>query len=289
MTDAAPLAFEFDRATALHATAEDRWSFEVDAGFTVGGKPNGGYLVAVAARAAEAALVAAGTEHRHPLASTTHFLAAPDAGPAEVQVTVLRAGRSASQVRTAIAQDGRLQVEATFTMGTLPDDGEPASWSAVPPPPTAAIADCTRLPARREGAPFEVAIMDRADVRLDPDTLGFAVGAPSGRGELRGWVSFGDGRPADPAGLLFFLDCLPPATFDIGRSGWVPTLSLTTYLRAVPAPGPLLVRQRALVVHAGRVDEVCELWDRAGRLVGQATQLAGIRFEDDTALAPHPA
>ena len=81
--------------------------------------------------------------------------------------------------------------------------------------------------------------------------------------------------------LLFFLDALPPATFEVVMSGWVPTLSLTAYVRARPAPGPLRIRQVAHAIDDGRVDETCEVWDVSGRLVGQATQLAGIRLPID--------
>jgi hypothetical protein len=38
-----------------------------------------------------------------------------------------------------------------------------------------------------------------------------------------------------------------------------------------------MVRQRALLVQADLVDEVCHVWDSRGRLVAQATQLAGVR------------
>lgn len=284
MTSTTVDGYEFDQAIAVQARA-DGTTFDavVDAGFTVGGKANGGYLLALAANAAGRALAAAGSAHRDPLASTVHFLAAPDAGPATVTVDVLRQGRSASQVRATVAQGDRRCVDATFTLGTLPDEPEAAWWTGIEPPPVAPYDDCPRLPARREGAPFEVAIMDRSDLRLDPATTRWAThGTPSGHGVLRGWISFGDGRPADPLGLLFFLDALPPATFDLVTSGWVPTLSLTAYLRSRPAPGPLRITQRAQVVGDGRVDEVCEIWDSADRLVGQATQLAAIRFEPGT-------
>lgn len=280
--------FEFDAATAVRPTGTPgTFDLVVDAGFTVGPKPNGGYLVAAAARATSAALADAGSEHRDALVTTTHFLRAPDPGAATVTVDVLRTGRSASQAKATIAQDDRPCVEVTLTMGTLGADAP--AWSAVPPVEVAPIEECFRLPASREGAAFVVSIMDRSDLRLDPRCLGFAMGQPSGRGELSGWISFADGRPTDPLGMLFFLDALPPATFDIGPSGWVPTLSLTTYLRALPAPGPLRITQRAQVAGAGRVDEVCELWDSTGALVGQATQLAAIRFDDESALTPPPA
>lgn len=289
MTDAAPPSSEFDLATAVRPRPDGTtWDLDVDAGFTVGPKPNGGYLLACAARAAGEALGAAGSTHRDALAASAHYLWAPDPGPAHIDVEVLRTGRSASQVRATIHQGDRRCVDVTLTVGTLPDAPGPATWSALEPVSLPPIEDCTRIPASREGAPFVVAIMDRTDLRMDPACLGFAVGAPTGTGELRAWIAFADDRPVDPLGLLYFLDAFPPATFDIAPSGWVPTLSLTTYLRARPAPGPLRAVQRAQVVADGRVDEVCEIWDATGQLVGQATQLAAVRFNDEAEVVPYP-
>lgn len=284
MTDpAAPLgASEFDTATRLEPDGTGAYHLAVDPGWAVGPKPNGGYLTAALARAAAEAVVAADADHPHPLAATVHFLRAPDPGPSLVRVDVLRTGRSASQARATLWQGDRPCVDAVFTLGRLaPAADAPAPWWTGPAPfPVPPYEACRRLPGAAPGAEFTVSIMDRADLRLDPAVLGFTTGEPSGRGELRGWISFADGRPADPLGLLFFLDALPPATFELARTGWVPTLSLTAYVRAWPAPGPLRVRQVVQSVHDGRIDEVCELWDSAGHLVGQATQLAAIRIPD---------
>jgi hypothetical protein len=123
-----------------------------------------------------------------------------------------------------------------------------------------------------------VAIMQQVDVRLEPATAGFTRAEPSGRGELRGWLALPGGEPFDPISLLYAVDAFPPATFDIAMSGWVPTFELTAYVRAVPAPGPVRVLQRAQLIQGHRVDEACFVWDRDGRLVAQATQLAGIRL-----------
>jgi hypothetical protein len=79
-----------------------------------------------------------------------------------------------------------------------------------------------------------------------------------------------DGEAFEPVSLLYAIDSLPPATFDVEPSGWVPTLELTGYVRALPAPGP--------VIDGQRVDETCYVWDVTGRLVAQGTQLAGIRL-----------
>ena len=270
--------FEFDAATAVASRGDGSFDGHVDAGWTVGDKPNGGYLLGLLARACGEALGEAASAHRDPLAATAHYLRAPDVGPVEVRCEVLRTGRGASQVRADLTQDGRVCVDATFTIGTLVDDPPPPYWTARELIDVAPFQDCTRLPAAREGSPFVVPIMDRTDLRLDPAVLGFARGEPSGDANLRGWISFADGRPADPLGLLFFCDALPPATFELVTSGWVPTLSLTVYVRARPAPGPLRVSQSAHSIDDGRVDETCEVWDATGRLVAQASQLAGIRL-----------
>ena len=60
----------------------------------------------------------------------------------------------------------------------------------------------------------------------------------------------------------------------------MPTLELTAYLRALPAPGPLRVRQRARLVAADRVDEECDVWDSTGALVAAASQLAAVRLPE---------
>ncbi|CAN5519568.1 thioesterase family protein [soil metagenome] len=285
MTDH-PVPYEFDLATAVRPRGHGTFDIDVDPGFTVGPKPNGGYLLALAARAGGEALTVAGSDHGDPVAATAHFLWAPDAGPAEVQTHVLRTGRSASQVRATVVQDGRACVEATFTMSTLGGGRSEPWWTGPAPPEVASIEECVRLPAARDGAPFVVSIMDRTDLRLDPAVLGFASGRPSGKADLRGWIAFADGRPVDPLGLLFFIDALPPATFELAEAGWVPTLSLTAYVRAAPAPGPLRVRQWAQSVDGGRFDEVCELWDADGRLVAQGTQLAAIRIPEGLEAPP---
>lgn len=272
---------EFDSATMVQGRGDDgTFDAMIDVGWTVGPKPNGGYLLAIAARAAGLALGTADSAHRDALAASAHYLWAPDPGPAEVHTEVLRVGRGASQVRAMLRQGGRACVDATFTMGTLPTDPPPPWWSARELFDVAPFDECLRIPAAREGSPFVVPIMDRSDLRLDPAVLGFATGNPSGEANLRGWISFADGRPVDPLSLLFFLDALPPATFELAPTGWVPTLSLTAYVRARPVPGPLRIRQLAHSVDDGRVDETCEIWDVSGRLVGQATQLAGIRIPD---------
>ena len=81
--------------------------------------------------------------------------------------------------------------------------------------------------------------------------------------------------------MLFLADAIPPATLMIGSTGWVPTLQMSAYVRARPAPGWLGIRMTAGLVADGMVDETCVLWDSRGHMVGQSTQLARLRFPDE--------
>jgi hypothetical protein len=262
----------FDAVSALTDLGPGQFGGEVSPAWTISGKPNGGYLLSMLGRAAAAVV-----PHDDVIAASAHYLRSPDPGPVTVTATVLRAGRSASQVRTRMTQGERDCVEALVTVSHLEPDAD-AYWDAGAPDPGAvglddAVPLTPRLPS---GDP--VAILEQIGVRLDPASLGFMAGEPRGRGELRGWLSLPDDAPFDSVSLLFAVDAFPPATFDIEMAGWVPTLELTVYVRAIPTPGPVRVLQRAQLIAAQRVDEACFVWDQRGHLVAHGTQLAGIRL-----------
>ncbi len=259
----------FAEVSAVERTEEHRFSAAVDPDWSIAGKPNGGYLVALMARAA-----AEVSTHDHVIAASSHFLASPDPGPVEVDVEPLREGRSTGQSRVRLRRDDRVFVESLMTIGPIDPAAEDRWARGVPEPGSTAYDACARL----RPAGFQVALMDQVDLRIDPSTDGFTRGEPAGRGELRGWLGLPGGEAFDPAGVHFALDAFPPATFDVEMSGWVPTLELTTYVRGVPAPGPLQVLQVARLVRDGRLDEACFVWDSEGRLVGSSTQLAMIRL-----------
>ena len=270
------LAVELVKASAVEPLGGGRYGATIDPGWAIGTKPHGGYLLVMLAKAVVAeAAIGAPVELPDPAAISAHYLAAPDPGPAEVTVEVLRRGRTASQARATLSAGGRRCVEALVTCGALAPSGPPY-WSAVPVPELPPEPDCLAAPA--SDPRFTVPIFSEVEVRLDPATAGFAVDRPAMAGEVRGYARIAP-TPPDPYAVLVALDILPPATFELGLTGsWVPTMELTAYLRALPADGPLRVRQRARLVADSRVDEDCQVWDSTGALVGSATQLAALRL-----------
>jgi hypothetical protein len=283
MRGAADLSF--DVATSIRPSPKPG-VFETDVHplWTVGDKPNGGYLLALLGRAARAVVRDEGDRRGadwEVMSSTVTYLRPPDLGPGTVRAELLRLGRSAAHVRAVLVQEGADVVDAVFVIGAVPT--APAiRYDGTPPFHAPAPEDCVRLPPRVPGG-MHVGLMEILDLRLDPVALPFsdAPPPPGLPAELRGWTRFADGGAPDPLSLLFFVDAIPPPTLMIGSTGWVPTLQMSTYVRARPVAGWLAIRMTANLVADGLVDETCVVWDDRGQLVAQSTQLARLRFGDE--------
>ena len=115
---------DFATVTALAETGPGTFDASVDPQWTIAGKPNGGYLLAMLGRAA--ALI---SPHRDVIAASAHYLHSPEPGPVRIVAEVLRAGRSASQLHARLLQDGRPCVDALLTVTNLDPDAKPY-WDA---------------------------------------------------------------------------------------------------------------------------------------------------------------
>jgi hypothetical protein len=272
----------FDAATSVRPTGDPNvFETTVHHLWTVGDKPNGGYLLALLGRAVRVTARSAGSPDWEVVSASITYLRPPDLGPATIRTTLLRAGRTAAHVRAVLAQGADDLVDAVFVLSELPVEPT-VRYDGTEPLHAPDPEECVRLVPEIPTGVY-VGIMDVLDLRLDPATLPFAASPPpAGRpAELRGWSRFTDGREPDALSLLFFADAIPPATLMIGSTGWVPTLQMSAYVRARPAPGWLGIRMTAGLVADGMVDETCVLWDSRGRMVGQSTQLARLRFPDE--------
>jgi acyl-CoA thioesterase len=241
----------------------------LDPTWAIGEAVHGGCAQALLARAALLE-----STHVHPVAMSAHFLAPTSPGIAHVDVKVLRSGRTASTIRASLIQDGAEKVVAHVTSATLggaTPDYEPRQPGMLEP------EECMdRPPTLPDGSP--VRFLDLIEVKVDPRHVGGPYRELSGVPEVRGWVRSRDGSPPDAVFLHFCVDALPPSVLEIGGQGWSPTVQMSSYVRAVPAPGWVQVISRAQAVSDGWFDEEAEVWDSAGRLVAQAHQLGRVRL-----------
>ncbi|MDX3530854.1 thioesterase family protein [Streptomyces sp. ID05-39B] len=268
---------EFDRDTAVTLREPGVYDTDLSAGWTIFGAVNGGYLLAVLGRALADAL-----PHGDPFTVTAHYLSASRPGPAVVRTEPVRAGRTLSTGQASLFQydeEGReverIRVLASYgDLDALPDDVR----TSAKPPAFAPIGQCFGPEDGPAPDADQQPIAERLMLKLDPSTVGWALGQPSGKGEMRAWFGLADGRDADPLSLLLAVDALPPTAFDLGVVGWVPTIELTVHVRCRPAPGPVRVSLTTRNLAGGFLEEDGEVWDSQDRLVAQSRQLARVRL-----------
>lgn len=173
-------------------------------------------------------------------------------------MTVLRRGRTSSQVRVQATEASQTILEALITLrasrtqkatnGSATAMAAAPGWTGEGVPRLPPEGECFLMPVRPPGAPVEVPLVGMVQQRLDPGCRGFAFGAATQTGHLRGWVRIPGHDHVDVPGLLLVADALPPAVFDLGYVGWVPTLSLTAHDTDGPrACEPITERAQGLV------------------------------------------
>lgn len=256
---------EFDQHAQLSEKEGRRLSGHLSELWNVGPVPNGGYLIALAAKAMRTAC-----RHEDPLTITGHYLRPASPGPGDWDVVPVKQGGSVDNAQVSLVQGGTERCRFLGAFGTLDRIAGP-DWTEAGPPEIPAPDACEKLVS-------PVTVNARYDVRFDPECLGWQQGKTGQPADFRAWIRHADDRPPDLYSLLLFSDALPPPVFArIGPSGWVPTLELTVHLRARPAPGFVLCRFRTRYVTRGLMEADGELWDERGGLVALSRQLARLR------------
>jgi acyl-CoA thioesterase len=270
----------FARDTAIQPLAPGRYGGRVDPGWSVvdDAAPNGGYLLAIAARAMRAEAT-----HPDPVSLTGHFLRPPSTGEVTIEVEAVRRGRRHDTLAARLLQDDTECVRVLSTFGDASAVRGPSRVDLQPPsfPPREECIDTTGQAAAlaAAGKVPNFPIQQRFDHRQPPELAGWAVGRPAGRGEMGGYVRFSDAEdddPMDTLGLLVVADCFAPAVFNAGEgsASWVPTIELTVQIRARPAPGYLAAHFTTQAITNGYLEEDGRIWDAEGNLVALSRQLA---------------
>ena len=259
---------KFSQDTAVEQVSEHRWRGIIAPDWGIAGIPNGGYVMALGARALQAAL-----PHGDPLTVTAYYLEPTAPGPVECEVEVLRTGGSASHGSVRLFQNQTLKV---VLIGVFADLAQTRGESRInaTKPDIRPYEEC--VPLR---TPLELTFARQVLQRVNPQQQQTFTGQPDGGGSLSGWLELADGATTDPLALLMFADGFPPPVFTYyGPTGWVPTLELTVQVRAVPAPGPIQCHFETNYLTRGILEEDGYLWDSDDQLVAISRQTAKFRL-----------
>ncbi len=281
----------FEQATSVRARQpakqdEIAGTFEatIEEGWGIHGNANGGYLIALAARA-----MAERAGRPDPATITAHYLAPGKPGKILIETDVVKEGRKFATVTASMrgitnpsdnpgddqsseATDSKprpiLQVMGAFTDLSAATGPELVDGS---PPDLPPVQDCTGTNSKEM---FSPEFFNQVEVRLHPDDARFSV-QPSGEALTRGYFRLLNDEPMDAIALLLATDALPPTVFNANLPvSWVPTVELTAHVRAQPVPGWLRCEFRTRFVTGGFLEEDGLVWDEAGRMVAQSRQLA---------------
>ena len=254
----------FAAASAVRRLSETAWEAEIAPGWDVGGNADGGYTLAIAARAAAEA-----AERPDPVTITAHYLSPGHPGPVTIEARVVRRGRRFATVQAVLASAKApvLALLGSFSeLGAYPGPERVEAEPPDLPPPE----DCLLL---QPTGGFPPPFMGRVELRVHPEFLDPA--GASGPPRVRGWFRLPGGEAIDTLGLLVAVDAFPPTVLRAGLPlAWVPTLELTAHLRARPEPGWLRCTFATRFITGGFLEEDGEVWDASGRLVAQSRQLA---------------
>jgi acyl-CoA thioesterase len=254
----------FAAATAVTDRGDGTFAAEIAEGWEIAGNANGGYLLAIAARA-----VTVATGRPDPVTITAHFLAPGRPGPATVAVDVLRAGGRHSTAQFVLATGDRPLLAGIATTTELHAHSGPIRVEVDPPdllPPD----ECVLLVP---GDPLPPPFVGRVEVRLHPDDAPFR-GTPSGEARMRGWFRLRDGEQLDSIALVQAVDAFPPTSFNAQLPvSWTPTVELTAHVRRHACDGWLACAFSTHNIAGGYLETDGEIWDEAGSLVAQSRQL----------------
>ena len=189
---------EFDRTTAAIPIADRPgvFSVDLDAGWSSLVGVHGGYMCALAVRAAES--LVPGRAMRTMSAS---FLRTGQVGPATLTVREVRHGRTITTMVAELAQHDEVLLVSRLTLMEARSGVEWSErWPLELPPP----ADCIRFEP-----PAHVVSFGRFELRFDPERMPFS----GHRAHIGGYVRPLEARPVDAAWLTMAVDCFPPPAF----------------------------------------------------------------------------
>jgi len=267
------MTYAFDTETNSEKISDSHWQLTMVPDWNIGENPNGGYLLACLLRSM-ATLV---PDTPDPVAVTTHYLRPGLPGTvADLRASIVRVGRRTATVTGTMEQEGKPRITCTATFGSL--DGNDAATTdgtvrdlSLSPPHLPPPHECTSRSMLAQAQAVELPIMNRLDIRIDPQYVGTGQ---QDTATIAGWIRFKDERPVDLLALLLFCDAFPPSVFTLyGSVGWVPTIELSVHARRRPHTGWIKGAFTTRDLAGDLFIEDGLLWDENDQLVARSRQL----------------
>lgn len=257
-----------EKDTAGRPLAESSgYSVSISDNWSVNGLPNGGYMMAVLAKA----MLQESAKPKMAIL-TASFIARSAPGDARVLLERIAASSQFERFEARLLQSGSEKIRA---LGTFIDEEKDCTVDRYESaaPEVAARPQCIPIPQMPN-----FPLYDQMDVQLDPDCAGWMNNRLADRSEFRGWIRFRDERSYDERALLVVADAFPPPVYaSQSLAAWVPTIELSVNIRKPPGSEWLKCVFRTRFITCGLLEEDGEIWDETGKLIALSRQIAQYR------------
>lgn len=257
----------FDQDTDITPITPGQFQTMISGNWSINGIPNGGYLMALAAKT----MLIHSDKKMTPIL-TANYLARSSPGAAAFAVETICSSSQFTRVQAKLFQHGQETVRAMGTFSRELDECLIVRHEEGPP----------ELPSRDRCVSFphmpKFTLYDQMDILLTPESLNWMQGNPANQSEIQGWAAFKTERPFDIPSIALITDSFPPPIFaSQGIVGWVPTIELTISIRNIPQTTWLKCRFRTRHINCGLLEEDGDVWDENGELVAVSRQIAQFR------------
>jgi acyl-CoA thioesterase len=252
---------ETDREHTFSGTFHDRWY--IDRAL------HGGHVISAMVRGIEQAVA---DPQRALRSITIHYVAPAKPGAYEIVNTIDRTGRSLSNVRAQIMQDGKVIASAMAALGT---EWPSIEWNSASMPDVPPASEC---PDMLSGTGGFTNLHRNFTYRR-----AFGGGIFSGKRLTKsgGWIRLVEPRPLDAALICGLTDTWIPLPFTMfDKPVLFPTIDLTVQLlRSFPIEGndgtePCFVWHRSDTSQHGYLIQDTEVWSHDHQLLARARQHA---------------
>ncbi len=231
-------SYEFQKALNLIQNGKDNsFKIQFDNEWSVGDALNGGYLMAVALKAARNCAPTG----LQPLSFTGYYMnKGLENTEAEVDVSKIGESKSTTTLQVTIKQLGLLRTQYIGVFGELKPTHQPNSLThnTLKAPHLPSLENCIDgIAMLRAIAGMGLTLGNRMSLRLSADSpyaTGFLQKKQIDVAAMDGWVAFEDGCEPDLVSLSLFSDSYPPCVLNLTQFGWVPTLQYGVHFWAQP-------------------------------------------------------